>query len=91
MNRRFMILKKMDPMDRSVPTPGAIYMYITIFSKIFLSETFRPIKAKRHVDHSEEGRMTVYVNGQGHMTKMAAMAVDSKDIKQFSSPEQEGL
>ena len=24
--------------------------------------------------------MKVYINGQGHMTKMAAMAIDSKNI-----------
>ena len=33
--------------------------------------------------------MKVYINGQGHMTKMAAMAINSK--KKSSSPEPEGL
>ena len=34
--------------------------------------------------------MKVYVNGQGHMTKMATMAINSKNFKK-SSPEPEGL
>ena len=28
-----------------------------------------------------EGGMKVYINGQGHMTKMAAMAINSKKLK----------
>ena len=35
--------------------------------------------------------MEVYINGQGHMTKMAAMAINSKNLKKSSSPEPEGL
>ena len=35
--------------------------------------------------------MKVYINGQGHMTKMAAMAINSKILLNFSSPEPEGL
>ena len=35
--------------------------------------------------------MKVYINGQGHMTKMAAMAINSKKIKKSSSSEPEGL
>ena len=34
--------------------------------------------------------MKVCIDGQGHMTKMAAMAVNSKNL-QKSSPEPEGL
>ena len=34
--------------------------------------------------------MKVYINGQGHMTKMAAMAINSKKPLK-SSPEPEGL
>ena len=35
--------------------------------------------------------MKVYINGQGHMTKMAAMAINSKIFKKSSSSEPEGL
>ena len=37
--------------------------------------------------------MKVYINGQGHMTKMVAMAINSKKKKPLksSSPETEGL
>ena len=30
------------------------------------------------MEHPWEGGMKVYINGQGHMTKMAAMAINSK-------------
>ena len=50
------------------------------YSNIFFSETAKPIKAKLHVEHPWEGGMKVYINGQGHMTKMAAMAINSKNV-----------
>ena len=30
------------------------------------------------MEHPREGGMKVYINGQGHMTKMAAMAINRK-------------
>ena len=33
----------------------------------------------------------MYINGPGHMTKVAAMAINSKNLYKSSSPEQEGL
>ena len=47
-------------------------------SKIF-SETAGPIKAKCHVEHPREGGMKVCINDPGHMTKMATMAINSKN------------
>ena len=35
--------------------------------------------------------MKVYINGQGHMTKMVAMAINSKKPLKISSSEPEGL
>ena len=35
--------------------------------------------------------MKVYVNSQGNMTKMAAMAINSKNLYESSSPEPKGL
>ena len=40
------------------------------------SETARPIKAKLHV----EGGTKVCINGPGHMTKIAAMAIKSNNL-----------
>ena len=34
--------------------------------------------------------MKVYINGHGHMTKMAAMAINSKNLCKSSSLEPEG-
>ena len=58
------------------------------FSKIFFSETAWPIKAKFYVEPPWEGGTKVYVNGPGHMTKMAAMPIYGKNLKK-SSPEPE--
>ena len=74
MDRRLMLMENFSPWGVVCPCPGAIYMYIT---KIFFSETARPVKAKLHVEHPWEGEMKVYTNGQGHLTKMAAMAINS--------------
>ena len=35
--------------------------------------------------------MKVYINGQGHMTKMAAMAINSNFFLKSSSSEPDGL
>ena len=35
--------------------------------------------------------MKVCINGPGHMTKMAARAINNKNLKKSSSPEPEGL
>ena len=51
------------------------------FSKIFSSDTAWPIKAKFYVEPPWEGRTKVYINGPGHMTKMAAMPIYGKDLK----------
>ena len=39
------------------------------------SKTAWPIKAKFYVEPHWEGRTKVYINGPGHMTKMAAMPI----------------
>ena len=35
--------------------------------------------------------MKINIKGQGHMIKMAAMAINSKNLLKSSSPEPEGL
>ena len=49
------------------------------FSNIFSSETAWPIKAKFYVEPPWEGGTKVYINGPGHMTKMAAIPIYGKN------------
>ena len=60
--------------------PASVRRPSSTISKIFSSETAWPIKAKLHVEHPKEGGTKVYTNGPGHMTKMAAMAINSKNL-----------
>ena len=48
-------------------------------SNIFFSETAWPIKAKFYVEPPWEGGTKVYINGPGHMTKMAATPIYGKN------------
>ena len=50
------------------------------FSNIFSTETAWPIKAKFYVEPPWEGGTKVYINGPGHMTKMAAMPIYGKNL-----------
>ena len=74
MNRRYLILKKWTPGIGMPPPRGNYTCILQQYSKIFFSETAWQIRAKLQV----EERMNVYINGQGQMTKMAAMAMNSK-------------
>ena len=47
---------------------------------IFSSETALPIKAKFYVESPWEGGTKVYINGPGHMTKMATMPIYGKNL-----------
>ena len=55
------------------------------FSKIFFFETAWPIKAKFYVEPPWVGGTKVYINGPGHMTKMAAMPIYGKNLKSSST------
>ena len=46
----------------------------------FSSETALPIKAELYVEPPWEGGTKVYINGPGHMTKMAAMPIYGKNL-----------
>ena len=50
-------------------------------SNVFFSETAWPIKAKFYVEPPLKGGTKVYINGPGHMTKMAAMPIYGKNLK----------
>ena len=60
------------------------------FSNVFSSETAWQIKAKFYVEPPWEGGTKVYINGPGHMTKMAAIPIYGKNLKKSSSPEPAG-
>ena len=47
--------------------------------KHLLSETAWQIKAKFYMEPPWEGGKKVYINGPGHMTKMAAMPIYGKN------------
>ena len=51
----------------------------THFSKIFFSETARPIKAKFYMKHLYKVGTNVYIDNSDHMTKMAAMPIYGKN------------
>ena len=51
------------------------------FSNVFSSETAWPIMAKFYVEPPWEGGTKVYINGPGHMTKIAAMPIYGKNLK----------
>ena len=66
--------KKNLPKGAVCPGPGSKYMYMTIIFLNIFSEITWPIKAKFHVESM--GRVkNVYMNGPGHMTKMATMPI----------------
>ena len=49
------------------------------------------MKAKFYVEPPWEGGTKVYINGPGHMSKMAAMLIYGKNLKKSSVPEPEVL
>ena len=57
--------------------PSVVRRTSTI-SNIFSSETAWPIKDKFYVEPPLEGGTKVYINGPGHMTKMAATPIYGK-------------
>ena len=69
--------------------PSSVRLFT--FSNVFSSETAWPIKAKFYVEPHWKGGTKVYINGPGHMTKMAAMPIYGKNLKKSSSPEPEFL
>ena len=84
---RFMILKSFWTLGAGLPPPwGDIHVYYHN-----IHETAWPIKAKLHVEHRYERGMKVYINGPGHLTKMATMDINSKNLytRKSSSPEPE--
>ena len=61
------------------PSASVVRRPSSTFSNIFSSETAWPIKAKFYVEPPWEGGTKVYINGPGHMTKMAATPIYGKN------------
>ena len=59
--------------------PPVVVVRPSTFSNIFSFETAWPIKAKFYVEPPWEGGTKVYINGPGHMTKMAATPIYGKN------------
>ena len=66
--------------QRLIDTHGPASSVRSQFSNVFSSETAWPIKAKFYVEPPWEGGTKVYINGPGHMTKMAAMPIYGKNL-----------
>ena len=71
----------MDP--ASVVSPSVRRTFT--FSNIFSCETAWPIKAKFYVEPPLEGGTKVYINGPGHMTKMATTPIYGKNPSKIFS------
>ena len=74
----------MDPASVRRPSSSSVVRPST-FSNIFSSETAWPIKAKFYVEPPWKGGTKVYINGPGHMTKMAAMPIYGKNPSKIFS------
>ena len=62
-----------------------VYVCVSTFSNIFSSETTGPIKAKFHMASPWDGGTKVCSNSPGHMTKMAAVPIYGKNLKNLFS------
>ena len=60
------------------------------FSNFFSGQTAPPIEAKFHMEPQWDRRTKVCSNGLGHMTKMAAMPIYGKNMKNSFSLEPKG-
>ena len=76
MDRILMLIENFSPWGTVCPCPGAIYMYISIIMKHLLP--YNRLATQSQTSH--EGGKKVYIKRQGHMTKMAAMAINSKKL-----------
>ena len=79
MDRRLMLMENFSPWGGCLPLPQSyIHVYFHNNETSSPPETAWPIKAKLYMDHPWEGGKKVYIIGHGHMTKMAAMAINKK-------------
>ena len=76
-------MKKLAPGGCLPLLRGYIHVHNHYFqtSSALCSETAWPIKPKIYVEPPWEGGTKVYINGLGHMTKMAAMPIYGENLK----------
>ena len=82
-----MLIKTITAGGLSAPFLGLNTCIWPLFSIIFFSETAWPIKAKFRVEPSWKVGKKVYINGTGHITKMAAMLIHGKTLQKSSPTE----
>ena len=75
------IISSPEPKAHVDPCSGVRRRRCPPFSNVFSSETAWPIKAKFYVEPPWVRGTNVYINGPGHMTKMAAMPIYGKNLK----------
>ena len=66
--------------DTRGPSSVVVIRRLSTISNVFFSETTWPIKAKFYMERPKEGGTKGYINGPGHMTKMAAMPIYGKNL-----------
>ena len=64
-----------------VRRPSVVVRRPSTILNVFSSETAWPTKAKFYVEPPWKGGTKIYINGPGHMTKMAAMPIYGKTLK----------
>ena len=74
-----------------VRRPSSSSVRPSTISHVFSSETAWPIKAQFYMEPPWEGGTKVYINGPGHMTKVAAMPIYGKNLTKSSFPEPDVL
>ena len=76
-----MKMEKKCPQGVVCPFPGAIYIYI-VYDHNIPTSSLKPLgQSKPNIKWSIVRRgVKVNINGPGHMTKMATMAINSKTI-----------
>ena len=69
--------------------PGAIHMYMTQFSKLFLLCNSLANQSQISCGAYLGRGKKVYINGPGHITKMADTRIYGKTLQKYSTPEPE--
>ena len=85
LNTHYFLLMKQPRDQLQIKTLGRQIMpgdtaYFMSSYKQATQERYSYLLVDLHMEHPWEGGKQVYINGQGHMTKMAAMAINRKNL-----------
>ena len=75
--------EEVDNRDLSAPAPRLYTCIWKPFSKIPFSKTAWPVRVKFYVEPLWEGGYRVYINGLGHMIKMAVTPIYGKNLQNY--------